>query len=112
MYYSVRVLRLQQPVQNSISDNANVLWNSPSLGNNNITAQLLAIPGFIKSTHFLSFEGKNTGSNSSIFSGIAHYLGWVKNSQKSVELHCLNFNQIKALIFQYKFKSIFPTKSI
>ena len=24
--------RLQQPVQNPISDNTNVLWNSPSLG--------------------------------------------------------------------------------
>ena len=27
-------LRLQQPVQNPISDNTNVLWNSPSLGKN------------------------------------------------------------------------------
>ena len=26
--------RLQQPVQNPISDNTNVLWNSPSLGKN------------------------------------------------------------------------------
>ena len=28
------VCRLQQPVQNPISDNTNVLWNSPSLGKN------------------------------------------------------------------------------
>ena len=27
-------LRLQQPVQNPINDNTNVLWNSPSLGKN------------------------------------------------------------------------------
>ena len=27
-------IRLQQPVQNPISDNTNVLWNSPSLGKN------------------------------------------------------------------------------
>ena len=26
--------RLQQPVQNPISDHTNVLWNSPSLGQN------------------------------------------------------------------------------
>ena len=26
--------RLQQPVQNPISDNTNVLWNSPYLGKN------------------------------------------------------------------------------
>ena len=30
----VYTYRLQQPVQNPISDNTNVLWNSPSLGKN------------------------------------------------------------------------------
>ena len=30
--HKVTTTRLQQPVQNQISDNTNVLWNSPSLG--------------------------------------------------------------------------------
>ena len=62
---------------------------------------------YYKTTPFLSFEGKKTGSNVSIFSGTAHYMGCVKNSQKSVELHCFEFQSI-----HYKFKSIFPTKSL
>ena len=67
--------RLQQSVQNPISDNTTVLWNSPSLGKNYSYR-------FYKTTPFLSFEGKKTGSNSSIFSGIAHYLGCVKKQPK------------------------------
>ena len=37
--------------------------------------QLKATPGFIKPP-LLSFEGKKTGSNSSTFFRIAHYLGF------------------------------------
>ena len=70
--------RLQQPVQNPISDNTNVLWNSPSLGK--ITA--IGYPWFYKTTPFLSFEGKKTGSNSSIFSSIEHYLECFKKNAK------------------------------
>ena len=33
-YCSYDFSRLQQPVQNPISDNTNILWNSPSLGKN------------------------------------------------------------------------------
>ena len=42
----------------------------------------IGYPWFYKTTPFLSFEGKKTGSNSSIFSGIAHYLGCVKKQSK------------------------------
>ena len=42
----------------------------------------IGYPWFHKTTPFLSFEGKKTGSNSSIFSGIAHYLGCVKKQPK------------------------------
>ena len=73
-----RLFEVKQPVQNPISDNINVLWNSPSLGKN--TA--IGYPWFYKTTPFLSFEGKKTGSNSSIFSGIAHYLGCIKKQPK------------------------------
>ena len=71
--------RLQQPVQNPISDSTNVLWNFPSLAK--ITA--LGYPWFYKTTPFLSFERKKTGSDSSIFSGIAHYLGCIKKQPKN-----------------------------
>ena len=72
----------------------------------------IGYPWFYETTPFLSFEGEKTGSNSSIFSGIAHCLGCVKKQPK-ISGNCivLNFNQIKASLFQYKFKSIFPTKS-
>ena len=46
----------------------------------NITA--IGYPWFYKTNPFLSFEGEKTGSNSSIFSGIARYLGCVKNQTK------------------------------
>ena len=55
--------RLQQPVQNPVSDNTNILWKRPSLGKN---------CRYWQSLFFLSFEWKKTGSNSSIVSGIAH----------------------------------------
>ena len=42
-----------QKVQNPISDNTNVLWNSPSLA--------IGYPWFYKTTPFLSFEGKKQG---------------------------------------------------
>ena len=48
-------------------------------------------------------------------SGIAHYLGCVKkrcSSQNQSNCIVLHFNQIKASLFQYKFKSIFLTKSM
>ena len=51
----------------------------------------IGYPWFYKTTPILSFEGKKTGSNSSVFSGIAHYLGCVKKQPKSVELHCFEF---------------------
>ena len=47
--------RLQQLVQNHISDNTNVLWNSPS--RKKITA--IGNPWFYKTTPFISFEEKN-----------------------------------------------------
>ena len=53
----------QYPVQNTISDNTNVLWNSPSLGK----STAIGYPWFYKTTLFLSFEGEKTGSNSPIF---------------------------------------------
>ena len=49
--------RLQQPVQNPISNNINVLWNSPSLGK--IAA--IGYTWFYKTTPFLSLEGKKQG---------------------------------------------------
>ena len=54
--------RLQQPVQDPIRSNTNILWNFQSLGKN--TA--IGYPWFYK-TSFQSFAGKKTGSNSSIF---------------------------------------------
>ena len=80
------IIRLQQPVQNPISDNTNVLWNSPSLGKNSI-----GTPGFIKPPFFYLLTGKKQGQTHLFFPGIAHYLGCVKNSKKSVELHCFEF---------------------
>ena len=78
MYNYVYHCRLQQPVQNPISDNTNVLWNSTSLGK----IYSYRLLWFYKTTPILSFEGKKTGPNSSIFSGITHYLGCVKKQPK------------------------------
>ena len=55
------VYRLQQPVENPINDNTNILWKRPSSGKN--TA--IGYRGIINLT-FLSVEGKK-GSNSCIF---------------------------------------------
>ena len=52
--------RLQQPVQNPISDNSNVWWNSPK-----ITA--IGYPWFYKTTPILSFEGKKQGQTHLFF---------------------------------------------
>ena len=71
LHITLLAIILQQPVQNPISDNTNVLWNTA-----------IGYPWFYKTTPFLSFEGKKTGPNSSIFSGIAHYLGCVKKQPK------------------------------
>ena len=75
----------------------------------NITA--LGYPWFYKTTPFLSFEGKNTGQTHLFF----WYSPLFGMRQKTAKNQCncivLNFNQIKALLFEYEFKSIFPTKS-
>ena len=42
----------------------------------------IGYPWFYKTTPFLSFKGKKTGSNSSIFSGIAHYYGMRQKQPK------------------------------
>ena len=65
---------------NPISDNTNVSWNSPSLGKN--YSYSIGYPWSYKTIPFLFFEGKKTGSNSSIFSGRAHYFGCVKKQPK------------------------------
>ena len=62
-YTSLAKCRLQQPVQNPISDKTNVLWNSPSLGK--ITA--IGYPWFYKSTPFLSFEEKKKQGQTHLF---------------------------------------------
>ena len=56
-------LRLHQPVKNPISDNSNILWNSPD---------------FSKDYSCLSFKREKIGGHSPTFSGIAHYLRCVK----------------------------------
>ena len=78
--------RLQQPVQNPISVNTNLLWNSPSLGK--ITA--IGYPWFYKTTPFLSFKGKKTGSNSSIFFWYRTIFGMGKKN--STTNHFFSFN--------------------
>ena len=55
--------RLQQPVQNPIGDNTNVLWNSPSLGK--ITA--IGYPWFIKPPLFYLLKGKKQGQTHLFF---------------------------------------------
>ena len=100
-------LRSQQPVQHPISHNTNVLWNSLSLGK--ITA--IGYPWFYKATPFLSFEGKNRVKLIYFF-WYSPLFGMRQKTAKN-QWNCivLNFNQIKDSLFQYKFKSIFPTKS-
>ena len=52
----------------------------------------IGYPWFYKTTPFLSFEGKKTGLNSSTFFWYSPLFGMrQKNSQKSVELHCYEF---------------------
>ena len=112
LYYSLRYLaiiyRLQQPGQNPISDNSNVLWNSPSLGK--ITA-IGYTPGFIKPPLFYLLKGKKQGQTH-LFFWYSPLFGMRQKTAKN-QWNCivLNFNQIKASLFQYKFKSIFSTKS-
>ena len=79
--YGVAKMTLTATSENPISDNTNILWNSPSLGKN----AAIGYPWFYKTTPFLAFEGKKSWSNLSIFSGLVHYLECVKNSQKSVK---------------------------
>ena len=68
---------------------------------------------FYKTTPFLCFEGKKTESNSSIFFWYSPLFG-MRQKQPKNQWNCLvlNFNQIKASLFQYKFKSIFPQKHV
>ena len=81
---------LQQPVQNPISDNrpTNVLWNSPSLGK---IYSFLGYPWFYKTTPFLSFEGKKQGQTHLFFLVLPIFWDASKNSKKSVEWHCFEF---------------------
>ena len=102
------VCRLQQQVQNPISDNTNVLWNSPSLGKN--TA--IGYPWFYKTTPFLSFEGKKTGSNSSVFFWYSPLFG---KRQKQLKISGIALFSISIKLgphyFSINLKEIFPTKS-
>ena len=90
-------------MQNPTSDNTNVLWNSPSLGKITDISHW-----FYKTNPFLSLEVKKTGLNLSIFSGIAHYLIGMrqKNSQKSVELHCFEFQSNEGLIISVSHRPV------
>ena len=63
-----------QQVTTTGAKSHNVLWNIPTLGKN----YSYGLPLVYKTSLFLSFERKKTGPNSSIFSGIAQYLGCVK----------------------------------
>ena len=85
----INCVGLQQSVQNPIIDNTIFLWNSPSLRKKNTA---IGYPWFYKTTHFLFLKEK-TGSNSSMFSGIAHYLGCANKTAKN-QFNCivLNFN--------------------
>ena len=74
------IIRLHQPVLNSISDNSNILWNRPSLGINSRQGY----PDFSKDYHCLSFKREKIGGHSPTFFGIAYSLRCVKNSQNSV----------------------------
>ena len=90
------------PVQNPISDNTNILWNSPSLGKH----YTIVYPWFYKTTPFLSFEEKKQGQTHLFFPGIAHILECVKNAKNQWNCIVLNFNQIQALLFQYKYNCL------
>ena len=81
---------LQQSVQNPTSENTNISWKSPSV--ENITTIICL--GFIKPPVFFLLK-KKTGSNSSIFSGRAHYLGCLNTDKHQWNWIDLNFNQIK-----------------
>ena len=60
-------------------------------------------PWFYKTIPFLSFQGNKQGQTHLFFSGIAHYLRCVKNSQKSLKSHIfefqLNYFSIKSKVF-------------
>ena len=89
------MLRLQQTVQNPRSNNTNVLCNSPSLGQNY--------------SYLLKWKNRVKLSSYFWYSPLSVMRQKIAKNQWSCIL--LNFNQIKASLFQYKFKSIFPTKS-
>ena len=102
------IFRLQQPVQNSISNSTNVLWNSPSFGKN-YSYRLTLL--FIKPPLFCLLKEKNRVKLIYFFR-YSPLFGMGKKQPKN-QWNCivLNFNQIKASLFHYKFKSSFPTKS-
>ena len=95
---------LQQPMQTPMSDNTNVLWNSPSLGKN-------YYPWFYKTLLFYLLKGKKQGQTHLFF--LVYTIIWDASKTAKNQWNCivLNFNQIKASLFKYKFKSIFLTKS-
>ena len=82
-----QALRLHQPAKNSISDNSNILWNSPSLG---------ATLTFQKTTLVYHLKEKNRGS----FTYFFWYSPLFEMRQKIAKIQCycnvLNFNQFKA----------------
>ena len=83
-------LRLQQPVQNPISDNTNILWNSPSS-----EKYIYRLPLVLKPSLFYLLKGKQ-GQTHLFFSGIAQCLGCIKTGINEWNCIVLNFNQIKA----------------
>ena len=95
-------------MQNPISNNTNVLRNSPSLEKNTAIGYLW----FYKTTPFLSFKGKKAGQSHLFF--LVQPFTWDASKTAKNQWICIvfNFNQIRASLFQCKFKSIFPTKSV
>ena len=99
--------RFQQRVQNPISDNTNVLWYSPSLGKNTAIGD----PWVYKTAPFFFMKGKNRVKLIYFF-WYSPLFGMRQKTAKN-QWNCivLNFNQIKASLFLYKFKSIFSTRA-
>ena len=98
-------------VQDPISANTNILWKSPSFGKNYSYRLRLPTPGFMKPPLFYLLQEKN-GSNSSIFSGIAHRLGCVKKQQKIIGIAMFSISiKLRRYYFSINSKVFFQQRA-
>ena len=82
-----------EPVQNPISEDTNILWNSPSLEKK---LQQYATPGFIKLPLLYLLKGKKQGKTNLFFWYSPFFGMHQKTTKNQWNYIVLNFNQITA----------------